>query len=223
MTMEIKVGDSIKRLHDLGQTFRKDVVYRVKEVSLTNEEVKVFGIDGVYDLTKFEKIDAVDAIEQKRKELKQLIEARDKKLIEEANAKGFFVGANVRRGGLYTIDSLFVVDSENYRKHSASITSAYSKENPVFVAIKAGASSFPVANTTLLDPVPEIHGYKMSPYVKGSGCVVFGCARISVSLLKAIRDNNTHAVNRHVALIELASGKTLNSKQIEEILNYIKE
>lgn len=75
-----------------------------------------------------------------------------------------------------------------------------------------------------LKPKLTIHGYDLKPYNKTDGLVCFGCAEISVELLKRLRNtSNVKGGNRKVASVSLDSGKVLTIEQINEILNYIKE
>lgn len=68
---------------------------------------------------------------------------------------------------------------------------------------------------------PTINGY-VGAYTKGADIIVFGCAQISVHMLRALSPAmmSIHG-NRTVASMTLSSGVTITREQIAAILSYI--
>lgn len=72
---------------------------------------------------------------------------------------------------------------------------------------------------------PRVNGYDAS-YLKGAPVVRFGCAHISIDMLKEaghLMSRGLWAGNREVYVIQFHSGVTLNVDQVKAILTYVDE
>ncbi len=68
--------------------------------------------------------------------------------------------------------------------------------------------------------IPEVHGHHMNPYAKGGDTVAFGCAVISLDLLR-VTFTAPYPGNRTVDSIMLSSGKRIDRAQATEIFAYV--
>ena len=161
------------------------------------------------------------------------LEKLKKKLLADAEAAGFKVGAVVtttepcmsvamdnRR-----ITKVFVGDGTNHKELGGTASALVREEGaPIVVVDLEGDLNYPIKYLVVVKNVlPVVDGNTMSPYVKGNNVVTFGCCVVSIALAREMRTLAQHrgVGNTTVAAIKLNNGHTISAEDIEKVLKYV--
>ncbi len=155
-----------------------------------------------------------------------------KTLLAEAAKLGFKVGgrftsASYKASTEHAIDKLTVVFTRREAASgSGAVMTHWDKVEKPFVVIHAKCYVIPLADATaaIIPTVPTVNGYTMDHHVKGNTTVTFGCARISLGLLREVVksfNNSTYGGNRTVTGVTLSSGVALRHGDIIATLAHV--
>jgi hypothetical protein len=162
-------------------------------------------------------------------------------VLRDAEAKGFVKGAAYKIPRLSqvaqgVITEVAVWGLDDYLKHRLNVSlsdleflklyAAGGEEPLAFIKYSNGYYYSITEVTVVVEPErPVVNKHRMETYSKGDTYVVFGCARISITMLRGIvsayESTSEDASNRSIASVKLTSDVEITYQQIKDILVHV--
>jgi hypothetical protein len=230
MKNKFKAGDKVRCVDNKGAGILElGYIYTVIGVRYTNkpEYVDISGIQGGFFPHRFELVEENKNMKKKYDAIwikvdNEIVSEFIQKLLFKAGFAWGFRGEQIAQNTsskclLASFDTPIWEKKKVY--HSGSIL-PYDFE--VFDAVTDLAKIMEILSAKPEMEAPVINNYTME-YKKGNDIVTFGCANISILMLRDVFNamTKTRVGNRGFDRIVLNSGVTLTEKNIKDILDYV--